>query len=90
MIRNKLNHLKAGLSNSQDLKKLGLKTEAHRARVVVVGSMAGGTGSGSIFDMGYLAKHVGDQVFNRCDVDLLFLSPAGFKHANQERTEANG
>jgi hypothetical protein len=89
-IANKLLSLKAGLSNEGVLKKLGIDTDTKAVRVVVIGSMAGGTGSGSFLDMGYLAKKLGDENFSKCNVELFFLSPSGFKSANQERTEANG
>ncbi len=91
----KLGILEAGLSNASDLRRMGLETEPGRARIVVICSMAGGTGSGAFLDIGFLSKLIGNQVFNRggaggCDVDLLVLTPSGFKAANQVRTEANG
>jgi hypothetical protein len=90
-IANKLGDLKANLQNSSALSKLGLTAEEESVRIIVIGSMAGGTGSGSFLDMGYLAKKIGSEVFpKKNDVELLFLSPSGFKAANQERTEANG
>jgi hypothetical protein len=89
-IADKLASLEANLNNEDYLKKLEIETEEHRARIVVIGSMAGGTGSGSFLDMGYLAKKLGEEKFHKADVELCFLSPSGFRSANQVRTEANG
>lgn len=86
-IRDKLKTLKAGLDHSSQLGKLGLKMEASKFRVVVVGSVAGGTGSGAFLDMGWLARWLAGA---NADVELMLFLPTGYSGANKERTEANG
>jgi hypothetical protein len=90
LINNKLAALKANLDHKVNLTNLGIETDTDSVRVVVVCSMAGGTGSGSFLDMGYLAKKIAKEIFNKPHVELFLFSPSGFKHANQQKTEANG
>lgn len=89
-IRLKLKALKAGLSRDEQLKRLGLELDASKARVVVVGSVAGGTGSGSFLDMGWLASWLARDEIGSADVELMLFLPTGFAGANKDRTEANG
>lgn len=89
-IRLKLKMLKAGLSYEAQLNKLGLKTEFDRYRIVVVCSIAGGTGSGSFLDVGWLARWLAESEGNQADVELMLFMPTGYAGANQDRTEANG
>lgn len=89
-IRLKLITLKAGLSHEQQLSKLGLKMETSKFRIVVVGSIAGGTGSGSFLDMGWLARWLAETEVNQADVELMLFMPTGYAGANKDRTEANG
>lgn len=89
-IRLKLKTLKAGLSHERQLNQLGLKMESSKFRIVVVGSVAGGTGSGSFLDMGYLARWLAKTEVGSADVELMLFLPTGFTGANKDRTEANG
>lgn len=81
-----LRQLQAGVSHQQALTRLGLDTGADR-RVVIIGSGAGGTGSGSFLDMGFLAKAL--NVSPTGPVDLILFLPSGYSGANQQATEAN-
>ena len=88
-IRSKLNTLKAGLSRDDILKKLNLQLDTSKFRIVVLGSVAGGTGSGSFLDMGWLSKWVASNEVEAADVELMLFLPTGYSSANKSRTEAN-
>ncbi len=81
-----LRELQAGVSHQHALSRLGLETGSDR-RVVVIGSAAGGTGSGAFLDMGYLAKAL--NVGPDGPVELILFLPSGYSGANKEATEAN-
>ncbi len=89
-IRLKLKALKAGLSRDAQLKQLGLELDQSKARIVVVGSVAGGTGSGSFLDIGWLASWLARDEIGSADVELMLFLPTGFASANKDRTEGNG
>lgn len=89
-IRLKLKSLKAGLSRDAQLKELGLELDPSKFRIVVVGSVAGGTGSGAFLDMGWLAGWIARDEVGSADVELMLFMPTGFSSANKDRTEANG
>ena len=89
-IRLKLKTLKSGLSHERQLSQLGLKMETSKFRIVVVGSVAGGTGSGAFLDMGLLARWLAKSEVGAADVDLMLFLPTGYSGANKDRTEANG
>ncbi|MBK1689378.1 tubulin-like doman-containing protein [Rubrivivax gelatinosus] len=89
-IRLKLKTLKAGLSHERQLNQLGLKMETSKFRIVVVGSVAGGTGSGAFLDMGLLARWLAKTEVGNADVELMLFLPTGYAGANKDRTEANG
>lgn len=89
-IRLKLKALKAGLSHERQLAELGLRMETNRFRIVVVGSVAGGTGSGSFLDMGLLARWLARSEVGTADVELMLFLPTGYTKANKDRVEANG
>lgn len=89
-IRLKLKTLKSGLSHERQLQRLGLKMESSRFRIVVVASVAGGTGSGAFLDMGLLARWLAKTEVGSADVDLMLFLPTGYAGANKDRTEANG
>lgn len=89
-IRLKLQSLQAGLSKDQQLKRLDLKLSQDKFRIVVVCSGAGGTGSGSFLDMGWLASWIASKTVGSADVELVLFTPAGFQSANKDETEANG
>lgn len=88
-IRSKLNTLKAGLSRDDILKKLNLQLDTSKFRIVIMGSVAGGTGSGSFLDMGWLSKWVAKNEVEAADVELMMFLPTGYSSANKSRTEAN-
>lgn len=89
-IRTKLLSLKNGLSNRDLFDRLGLKPGGEKMRIVIVGSVAGGTGSGTFLDMGLLAKSVASQDVGPTDTHLMLMLPTGYATANKQRTEANG
>lgn len=89
-IRLKLRTLKAGLSHEQALDELGLRLEPGKFRVVVVASVAGGTGSGAYIDMGYLSRWLSKTELGSADVELMLFMPTGYAAHNKDRTEANG
>jgi len=88
-IRLKLKTLKAGLSHERQLSELGLRMEPGRFRIVVVGSVAGGTGSGSFLDMGYLARWIAETEVEKSDVELMLFMPSGYTKNNKDRVEGN-
>lgn len=95
MIRDKLrDKLETLLSNigarAERLKRLGLEIEPGKVRVVITGSVAGGTGSGSFLDMGYLAKAILKEKNVDGKVDLYMVLPGGFiSTTNPDRIQAN-
>lgn len=88
-VRLKLKDLKAGLSHERQLARLGLNMESSKFRVVVVASVAGGTGSGAFLDMGWLVRWLARAEVGAADVELMLLLPTGYAGANKDRTEAN-
>ena len=89
-IRLKLKNLKAGLSHESQLSALGLRMETSKFRIVIVGSVAGGTGSGAFLDMGLMARWLAKSEVGHADVELMLFLPTGYAGANKDRTEANG
>lgn len=89
-IRLKLRTLKAGLTHGQQLARLNLRMETGKFRIVVVCSVAGGTGSGTFLDMGLMARWIAKTEVDSADVELMLFLPTGFSGANKDRTEANG
>ena len=89
-IRAKLVWLKSGLSKDTQLKALGLDLDQSKFRIVVIGSVAGGTGAGSFLDMGWLANWIAKETVSAADVEMMVFLPTGYQSANKERTEANG
>lgn len=82
----KANRVLANVTNDGALSKLGLKSRAP-LRVVLVGSCAGGTGSGAFIDVGYAISSM--QTPKADQVDLFLLLPSGYTGANRERVFAN-
>jgi len=91
-IAQKLDHLKANRGNRHQLDRLNLDVDSEKVRIVVIGSIAGGTGSGSFLDMGWLARLLGEKAFGgaRYDVQLVLFTPRGYAKADKDHTEANG
>lgn len=78
----------ANMSNEAALRTLGLDTSTD-LRVVVVASVAGGTGSGALIDAGYAISSL--ETPKRPDaVDLFLVLPSGYVGANKDRVFANG
>lgn len=90
-IQAKLSSLKNNLTHDESLRRLGLTVESG-VRVYVVASVAGGTGSGSFLDMGWLARHLARQEFSTSShsVQLCLFTPRGYTMDNKQRPEANG
>ncbi|TFW28503.1 tubulin-like doman-containing protein [Massilia horti] len=90
-IKGALNFLSsnAGIERKANDKRLGLQVDTSRFRIVVIASCAGGTGAGSVIDLGWLSKAIARQEVSDSQVDLVLFMPSGFAWANKERTEAN-
>ena len=85
------------LTNTNDtrtqLARLKLELEPKHVRVVMVGSLAGGTGSGSFLDLGFLAGCLlREAAVDSAVVDSVLFLPSGYANAatNKVKTEANG
>ena len=89
-IRTKLVWLKSGLNKDAQLKALGLDLDTSKFRIVVIGSVAGGTGAGSFLDMGWLSKWIAKETVSAAEVEMMLFLPTGYQSAAKERTEANG
>ncbi|HEX8444062.1 MAG TPA: tubulin-like doman-containing protein [Allosphingosinicella sp.] len=75
------------VSTHQALTRLGISTQ-RQLRVVVVGSLAGGTGSGAFIDAGLA---ISSMLTPKADqVDLFLMLPSGYAGANRDRVFANG
>lgn len=87
----KLDHLKAS-GNRHQPDRLNLDVDNEKVRIVAIGSMAGGTGSGSFLDMGWLARFLAQKAFGgaKYDVQLVLFTPRGYAKADKDQTEANG
>jgi len=89
-IRTKADSLLDNVKSDNAQKRLGLKLQTGALKIVVIASTAGGTGSGSFLDLGYLVDWVGKTVATQgVATNLVLLLPSGFKGANLGRTEAN-
>jgi hypothetical protein len=90
-IKSALGFLKsnAGNSRKESYQRLGLQIDPAKFRIVVIASIAGGTGAGTLLDLGWLSKAIAAQEVAASQVDLIMLLPAGYAKANKERTEAN-
>jgi hypothetical protein len=89
-IRTKSEHLMANVTSADMQKRLGLKVQTGTLKIVVVASTAGGTGSGSFLDLGYLASVIGKQTANQgVATNLVLMLPTGYQGANRTRTQAN-
>lgn len=89
-IRTKCDSLLDNVKSGTAQKRLGLNVQTGALKIVVVASTAGGTGSGSFLDLGYLSTIIGNDVANQgVTTNLVLLLPSGFKGAGLTRTEAN-
>lgn len=89
MIDGKIGALLTGVSSKNKTDRLGLELEPASLRVVVITSSAGGTGSGSFLDMGYLSKWLAKKQLMGAKVDLCLMLPSGYAGHGKSRTEAN-
>jgi hypothetical protein len=89
-IRTKADSLLANVQSDLAQKRLGLKVQTGSLKIVVVASTAGGTGSGSFLDLGYLCGWLGKDVANQgVTTNMVLMLPSGYKGAGLTRTEAN-
>lgn len=89
-IRNKCSALLSNVTSDALQKRLGLKVQTGALKIVVVGSTAGGTGSGSFLDLGYLSGWIGKEAANQgVTTNLVLMLPTGYSGANLTKTEAN-
>ncbi|MDI6792018.1 MAG: tubulin-like doman-containing protein [bacterium] len=86
-IRTKAHAVTESVNKDAALKTLGLQMQKDALRIVIVTSTAGGTGSGSFLDLGYLARSVYPE--EKVNVDLILLLAGGYESANKERVFAN-
>ncbi len=88
MLQSKASAAVASMQNSEEIGRLGLNVDpANRYRVVIVASAAGGTGSGSFLDVGYLANTF--QNPSPESVTLILFLGGAFQDANMTRVYAN-
>ncbi len=85
-INSKARALLHNVSNSEALLRLGVEVEP-QVQVIVICSVAGGTGSGSFIDMGYLAKSM--QNPRPDQVSLYAILGGAFADLNEKRMLAN-
>ena len=85
-INSKARALLHNVSNSEALLRLGMEVEP-QVQIIVVCSVAGGTGSGSFIDMGYLAKSM--QNPRPDQVSLYAILGGAFADLNEKRMLAN-
>ena len=90
-IKGALNFLSgnAGNERKENYQRLGLQVDTSKFRIVVIGSNAGGTGAGTMMDLGWIAKAIARQEVADSQVDLVMFMPTAYAKANKERTEAN-
>jgi hypothetical protein len=86
LVRSQADRVTQNVTNEQALRNLGLKTGTN-LRVVVVGSSAGGTGSGAFIDVGYALRSMRAPRIDQ--LDLFLMLPGGYRDANKERVFAN-
>lgn len=88
-IQRKLFDLKIDIAQEQSLNQMGLTTRQSRARIVVIASSAGVTGSGAFIDVGYLARFLAQQQGIQVDVELMLFMPTAYAVVNPNGTQAN-
>ncbi len=89
-IRTKVERLLSNVSSAEAQRRLGLKVQTGKLKIVVVASTAGGTGSGTFLDMGYISNVVGKQIASQgVTTNLVLMLPTGYSGAGRSRTQAN-
>lgn len=86
LVRTQADRVTQNVTNESVLRSLGLKTGT-KLRVVVVGSSAGGTGSGAFIDVGYALRSLRTPKIDQ--LDLFLMLPGGYRDANKDRVFAN-
>ncbi|OQP85792.1 hypothetical protein BTR14_13485 [Rhizobium rhizosphaerae] len=86
LMRTMAERVTQNVTNDRLLESLGLKT-TKKLRFVVVGSSAGGTGSGSFIDVGYALNSMRSPRIDQ--LDLFLMMPGGYRDANKDRVFAN-
>ncbi|PWC40967.1 tubulin-like doman-containing protein [Azospirillum sp. TSO35-2] len=86
-LESKISEVKNSLTHTDTLRKLGLAAGTKGYRVVVVASAAGGTGSGTFLDAGFLIRSLGDPSLS--NVSLILLMGGAYGAANAQRVQAN-
>ena len=89
-IEQALSNLRNNALSSDKHKRLGLKPDPQALRVVVVASVAGSTGSGTLIDVGYLSKIL----LSKCGVKKTYVTsllilPTAYKWGNAKHMQAN-
>lgn len=88
MIVDKSNAVKANVTHQDVLERLGISHTDKEVRIVVLCSIAGGTGSGSFIDVGLALRSMTGP--RPASVELFMMLPSGYASANRERVFANG
>ena len=89
-IRTKVERLVSNVSSADAQRRLGLKVQTGKLKIVVVASTAGGTGSGTFLDIGYISQVVGKLAASQgVTTNLVLMLPTGYGGANRTRTQAN-
>ena len=87
LVSKKASEVMDNISTQKALTRLGITTQ-RQLRVVVVGSLAGGTGSGAFIDAGLAISSLSSPRPDQ--VDLFLMLPSGYAGANRDRVFANG
>lgn len=89
-IRTKASHLLSNIDTAESAKRLGLKVQTKMLKIIVIASTAGGTGSGSFLDLGYLSQIIGKiEALEGVTTNLILMLPTGYQGANLTKTQAN-
>ena len=85
-IRSKSDHLLANINTAKSAERLGLKVKTGALKIVVVASTAGGTGSGSFLDLGYVSQIIGKIATQEegSTTNLVLMLPTGYSGANRK------
>lgn len=91
LIQSKILNLEDGVTKKDKMAQLHLTLQPASLRIVVIASIAGGTGGGSFIDMGYLSRMLAAELLPNGNVtnDLMLMLPSAFAAHNRDRTEAN-
>jgi hypothetical protein len=89
MVSEKSATVLANVTNEDDLVRLGITKTAQDLRIVVVCSIAGGTGSGAFIDIGLALRSMTSPRPPE-SVELFMMLPSGYAGANRDRVYANG